>query len=170
MVVSNSLFDASVLGPSSQWSIPDGYKLRPLELGDFRKGFATCLANLSVVGDISEDMFAESFGKMQRAGGYYTIVIEDLVSGTIAASGTLIVEQKFLHGCGLAGHIEDIVVAKGQERKRFGQTIVSRLFAIATHTGCYKTILDCNDSNVEFYEKCGMARKGVQMALYAPEQ
>ena len=31
---------------------------------------------------------------------------------------------------------------------------------------CYKVILDCDDSNVGFYEKCGYSRKGAQMAMY----
>ncbi|KAJ2800351.1 Glucosamine-phosphate N-acetyltransferase-like protein [Coemansia helicoidea] len=171
MVLSNSLFDGSILGGSAQSAVPEGYVLRPLELGDYRKGFVDCLANLSVVGDITEDMFAERFGEMQRTGGsYYVVVIEDLAAQRIAASGTLLVERKMLHGCGTVGHIEDIVVASGQERKRFGQTIVTRLLAISAAVGCYKTILDCDDSNVAFYKKCGMTRRAVQMALYAPKQ
>ncbi|KAJ2392913.1 Glucosamine-phosphate N-acetyltransferase-like protein, partial [Coemansia sp. RSA 2611] len=75
----------------------------------------------------------------------------------------------FLRGCGRVGHVEDIVVAKGQQGKRFGVTLVKQLLALANATGCYKTILDCDEDNVPFYEKCGMQRKSVQMALYAPD-
>ena len=31
---------------------------------------------------------------------------------------------------------------------------------------CYKVILDCEDHNQKFYEKCGFHRKGVEMACY----
>ena len=46
----------------------------------------------------------------------------------------------------------------------------------AREAGCYKVILDCSDSNVKFYEKCGFQKKEVQMVRlqkrnsYAPSQ
>ncbi|KAJ2829001.1 Glucosamine-phosphate N-acetyltransferase-like protein [Coemansia erecta] len=167
--MSNSLFDSSVLGTSVQALVPANHIMRPLELTDFRKGYMDCLSNLTVTGEVSEQMFAESFEEMQRAGCYFVAVVEDLHTEKIVASGTLMVEQKFLRGCGRVGHVEDIVVAKGQQGKRFGVTIVKQLLEIANATGCYKTILDCSADNVAFYEKCGMEQKSVQMALYAPD-
>ena len=35
--------------------------------------------------------------------------------------------------------------------------------AFAKEAGCYKAILDCGEERVPFYEKCGLARKEVQM-------
>lgn len=40
------------------------------------------------------------------------------------------------------------------------------LIKIAHESGCYKVILDCSDDNVPFYQKCGLERKGAQMAVY----
>jgi glucosamine-phosphate N-acetyltransferase len=37
---------------------------------------------------------------MKKAGGYYTIAIEDEDQGKIVGLGTLFVEMKFLRGCG----------------------------------------------------------------------
>ena len=34
---------------------------------------------------------------------------------------------------------------------------------MAKQNGCYKVILDCSESNVGFYEKCGFDNKGYQM-------
>ncbi|KAI7826370.1 acyl-CoA N-acyltransferase [Kickxella alabastrina] len=150
--------------------IPANYIMRPLELTDFRKGYMECLSNLTIVGDVTEDMFSDNFEEMQRAGGYFIIVIEDLLAERIVASGSLVVEQKFLRNCGRVGHIEDIVVAKGQQGKRFGFTVIKQLLELANATGCYKAILDCDADNVAFYEKCGLVNKGnVQMAVYAPD-
>ncbi|KAJ1824295.1 Glucosamine-phosphate N-acetyltransferase-like protein [Coemansia sp. RSA 2671] len=168
MVYSNSLFDSSLLGASAQSSMPPNHIIRPLELTDYRKGYIECLANLTLVGDVTEQMFAESFEDMQRAGCYFVIVIEDLDAAKIVATGTLVVEQKFIRMCGRVGHIEDIVVAKGQQGKRFGFTIIKQLMELATATGCYKSILDCSPDNVPFYEKCGLENKGIQMAAYVP--
>lgn len=38
---------------------------------------------------------------MKAAGGYYIVVIEDIYSGKIIACATLVVEQKFIHNCGV---------------------------------------------------------------------
>ena len=32
--------------------------------------------------------------------------------------------------------------------------------------GCYKVILDCKEEKVGFYEKCGLIRKGCEIAVY----
>ena len=41
--------------------------------------------------------------------------------------------------------------------------------AFAKEAGCYKAILDCGEERVPFYEKCGLARKEVQMVrLFHP--
>ncbi|KAI9499789.1 Glucosamine-phosphate N-acetyltransferase-like protein [Coemansia spiralis] len=169
MVSSNALFDSSVLGSSMRSQLPPNHVLRALELTDFNKGYMECLANLTITGTVTGQMFADSFEEMQRAGCYFVIVIEDLEANAIVASGTLVVEQKFLRGCGRVGHIEDIVVAKGQQGKRFGFTIIKQLLEVANVTGCYKSILDCSLENVPFYEKCGFVNKGIQMAIYSPD-
>ncbi|KAJ2816774.1 Glucosamine-phosphate N-acetyltransferase-like protein, partial [Coemansia sp. 'formosensis'] len=83
MVSSNSLFDSSLLGASAQSSMPPNHIIRPLELTDYRKSYIECLANLTVVGDVTEQMFADSFEDMQRAGCYFVVVIEDLESTKI---------------------------------------------------------------------------------------
>ena len=44
--------------------------------------------------------------------------------------------------------------------------LVEKLDEIAQLSGCYKSILDCNEAKVPFYEKTNFARKSVQMAKY----
>lgn len=44
--------------------------------------------------------------------------------------------------------------------------LITALAEAAQALGCYKIILDCAESNVAFYEKCGLARKEVQMVQY----
>lgn len=41
--------------------------------------------------------------------------------------------------------------------------VVADLLQFSKQAGCYKTILDCSDDNVPFYEKCGLTKKEVQM-------
>ncbi len=57
----------------------------------------------------------------KRNDQYFVIVIEELSSSKIVASGTVLVEKKFIRGCGSVGHIEDIVVHDSQRGKSYGK-------------------------------------------------
>jgi glucosamine-phosphate N-acetyltransferase len=45
-------------------------------------------------------------------------------------------------------------------------SIIDQLTHIGKLAGCYKIILCCDEKNVGFYQKCGYAKKEVEMALY----
>lgn len=83
----------------------------------------------------------------------------------MVAVGMVLVERKLIHECGLVGHIEDIAVDKAQQGKKLGIRLIKTLTEIGKAMGAYKVILDCSDHNVEFYEKCGYVRAGVEMSL-----
>ena len=76
------------------------------------------------------------------------------------------VERKFIHECGLVGHIEDIVVHSDCRGKKFGQLLVEQLTSLSEALGCYKVILASAEGNAGFYEKCGYSRKEIEMAKY----
>ena len=65
--------------------------------------------------------------------------------------------------CQLATHAPDSVSDSGVLLGR----VIDALGAHAKEAGCYKVILDCGEANVVFYEKCGLARKEVQMVGYS---
>lgn len=133
---------------------------------------------LTTVGDISQSEFASiveywntvtisplfSDGKDQNIYKYNPYVITD---GTdrVVATGNVIIERKVIHRGGLVGHIEDIAVAKDQQGKKLGLILIQQLSEVAKEAGCYKVILDCDEKNVGFYEKCGYKRAGVEMDL-----
>jgi glucosamine-phosphate N-acetyltransferase len=87
----------------------------------------------------------------------------------IAACGTVFVERKFVHANGLVGHIEDIVVNEKYRKLKFGKIIIEQLKVIGKTKGCYKIILDCEEKNIKFYEKCGFKQKEVEMVWYIPD-
>jgi glucosamine-phosphate N-acetyltransferase len=116
---------------------------------------------------------------------YYILVVVDKESDELVATGSLILEHKFLRSAGTCGHIEDIAVSKKAQGKRLGYHIVTALTDLGEEVGCYKVILDCSEDNrgeptikacglilktechhTGFYEKCGHEYKGIQMAKY----
>ncbi|KAG0226795.1 acyl-CoA N-acyltransferase [Mortierella sp. GBAus27b] len=168
---SQALFSSSLISADVQAQLPEGYLMRPLESTDYHKGFYDCLAGLTVVGEVSEQSFLQTFETMLRCQTvYHVVVIEDLQQSRIVATGTLIVEQKFLRGCAKAGHIEDIVVHDSQRGKKFGIRLIDQLRYLGGQVGCYKLLLTCSETNEPFYEKSGFQRKDLHMAQYLNNQ
>lgn len=163
------LISTDLLSPEVQAELPQGYKLRSLQLSDYDTGFLDCLRVLTTVGEISKQKFEERYEWLSNQDGtYFILVIEDtnISPPKVVGTGALVVERKFIHDLGKVGHIEDIAVAKDQQGKKLGLRIIQALDFIAAKTGCYKTILDCSEHNEGFYVKCGFKRAGLEMAHY----
>ncbi len=75
---------------------------------------------------------------------YYIVVGEHGPTKKLVASATLLVERKFIHGCGVAGHIEDVVVDKSMRGRNLGLKLMEALKFLAQELGCYKLMLDCS--------------------------
>ncbi|KAJ6262102.1 hypothetical protein Dda_2907 [Drechslerella dactyloides] len=156
----------SVSIPSEVTSaLPTGYAIRPIQKSD-KQGVLDVLAVLTTVGDISNESWDDRFDYISKHDDTYTILCITDEAGKVCATGSLIVERKFIRNCGLVGHIEDIAVAKEQQGKKLGLRMIQALDSIAEASGCYKSILDCSESNQGFYEKCGFKLAGVEMAHY----
>lgn len=148
-------------------TLPHGFAVRRIRTED-REGVLAVLAVLSEIGNITESQFAQQVKYWDsqfldnRTHIYHPVVITDQ-NGVIAAVATLFLERKLIHECGIVGHIEDVAVSKAYQGRKLGQAIIQHLTALALKCKCYKVILDCNESNVLFYEKCGYKRIGVEM-------
>ncbi|KAJ3351601.1 Glucosamine-phosphate N-acetyltransferase-like protein [Allomyces javanicus] len=160
-------FPPILIDPDVQAALPDGYVIRPLEAADFDKGYLQLLAELTEVGSIERDAFNERFAYFQKHNDTYCpLVIEDTNVGKVVGAGTVVIEHKFLHELGKVGHIEDIVVDANQRGKKLGLRVIAALVFISKQLGSYKTILNCSEGNIGFYEKCGFTKKEVEMVMY----
>lgn len=142
---------------------------RELQVADFDKEFLPLLDQLSDVGHIDKTFFREHLQKLHADELQLMLVVEDLALKRICASGTVVVEPKFIHSAGFVGHLEDLVVDSGLRGKGIGRRVTDQLKAFARSKGCYKIILDCAEANVPFYEKCGFKRKGACLSSYFRE-
>ena len=75
--------------------------------------------------------------------------------GLVIGTTTLLVEPKFIFSGGRVGHIEDVAVRRGYEKMRIGSSLVRYATDVAKKMGCVKTVLDCSDETMSFYEKPG---------------
>lgn len=140
--------------------------IRELKEEDLSNGFVETLSNLSEVGKLSNDTIRKREILREIKNKNYRIVIaEDNQNHQIIGSATLLIEQKFIHNGGKAGHIEDVVTRKGYEGKGIGREILKELIKIAKDNECYKIILDCDEKLVKFYEKIGFKKHSIMMRL-----
>ncbi|CAG9460873.1 unnamed protein product [Pedinophyceae sp. YPF-701] len=144
----------------------NGLVVRDLEAGDFHKGFLDLLAQLTDVGQVTEETFKKRLKEINRRHGHHVYVIEDVETGRLVATAAVMTEQKFIHSCGQVAHVEDVVVDASVRGKGLGRLLVNRSLDIAKFEGCYKLILDCSNDNVAFYQKCGLEAKERQMVKY----
>ena len=83
------------------------------DLGKGLEGFLLSLENLSPTENLTFDHAKEILSKINLQNGH--IYVAKTSDGNIIGTTTLLVEQKFIHGGGKVGHIEDVAVRKGYE-------------------------------------------------------
>jgi glucosamine-phosphate N-acetyltransferase len=141
-----------------------GPGVRELRADDLARGFLETLGSLSDVGGLTSEEAAKIFAEMKKTDLYHVFVAVE-ADGSVIGATTLLVERKFIHGGGLAGHIEDVVVRKGHEGKGIGGSLVRAAVQKAGELGCYKCILDCKQDLVPFYERLGFRSRDVGMRV-----
>lgn len=137
---------------------------RKLQVNDYDKGFLNLLSQLTTVGNVSKEKFAERFKEISAKPHHHTFVAEN--NGKIVCTATLLIENKYVHECKNCGHIEDVAVDKSMRRTGIGKKLITHLIDYAKKNDCYKVILDCADHNIPFYESCGMKKRENEMAIY----
>jgi len=137
---------------------------RHLQRGDYGKGFLNVLSQLTTVGNVSRDVFDKRYDMISKNPNHRVFVGEK--DNKIVCTATLLIENKFIHECKNTGHIEDVAVDNSLRGTGVGRQLIETLITDAKKNDCYKVILDCSDNNIKFYEKCGMKKKGNEMAYY----
>lgn len=138
--------------------------IRNLQYDDYNKNYLELLEQLTIVNkeNISQIFFNEFIDNLNN--NHKIIVLEE--NNKIIATGTLLIENKLIHGISKVGHIEDIVVDKSCRGKGIGIKIISFLINEAEKNNCYKVILNCKKNFIKFYENCGLIVNESQMVKY----
>jgi glucosamine-phosphate N-acetyltransferase len=142
------------------------FVIREIQLADLKKGFFDTLSSLSHVGNIADQNDrAEKILSEIKSYPFYTIFVAVKEDNQLIGSITILIEQKFIHNGGKVGHIEDVVTRKEYEGMGIGKALVLKALDFAKENTCYKVILDCSKSNVEFYKKIGFKEHEVSMRI-----
>ena len=136
-------------------------RVRPLREDDLTNGFLETLDALRPASDLAQQRAAEVFRRLDGNPDCVVAVAE--AGGRVVGAATLLIEHKFINQAGRAGHIEDVAVAADRQGRGIGGALIRYLLARAAEAGCYKTILDCADGVVPFYEQLGFRRRTIGM-------
>lgn len=98
---------------------------------------------------------------------HYYVVEQD---GLVVAVASLIVINKLIRGGNRVALIEDVAVSRYAGSRGIGKMLIEKLKDVAIEKKCYKTILNCSEDVVGFYEKCGFHKKEVQMRWDRPAE
>lgn len=139
-------------------------EFRKLQKSDYYLYYLSLLQQLTVIGDVTQEDFLKTVDYVNSNPNHLIFVLE--LDGKIVASGTLLIEPKFIHNLGKVGHIEDIVIDVNYRHKKIGKLLIDHLTKTAFENGCYKVILDCSESIIPFYRSCGYTQRQVQMSIY----
>ena len=135
--------------------------IRKIIESDLENGFLESLDSLRKASNL-EQSSAKNILKNILENENHIIHVAEL-DGEIVGSTTLLIEPKFIHQGGFVGHIEDVAVKKEFEGQGIGMKLVLSLLDVAKEKKCYKTILNCEDKLLPFYEKIGFKQKSTEM-------
>lgn len=141
-------------------------EFRKLSLQDYNSNFFELLNQLSECkkDSISFNDFNNFIKKLNS--NHQIFIILDSENNKIIGTGTILIEEKLIHNLSKVAHVEDIVVDSNYRKNGIGKFLIDNLIHYAKNQNCYKIILDCQDKNIPFYQKCGFQQKGLQMAIY----
>jgi glucosamine-phosphate N-acetyltransferase len=145
------------------------YAIREIDESDIENGgLLEVLENLAPVGGLTRPAAAAILkdiksNPLHRI--YVAVVQEDTEQGLVIGTTTLLVEPKFIFGGGRVGHIEDVAVRAGYQTRGIGFKLVKYATEQAVLMGCVRTVLDCSDKNIPFYEKIGYSYHGNTMKI-----
>lgn len=140
------------------------YKFSKLDYIDYNDDFFYLMEQLTHAPSISKENFDEYVSKQNDF--HQTLVLKDENNKKIIGSITVFIEQKLIRNYGKVGHIEDVVIDNEYRGKKLGALLIEKAVELCKNHNCYKVILDCDECNVKFYEKCNFYKKGSFMTLY----
>lgn len=74
----------------------------------------------------------------------------------VVSTIALIIDPKFINNLDIVGYIEDVAIKENFKHKGIEFALLWHGLDYAKKCGCYKTILNCEEDVVPFYETIGM--------------
>lgn len=129
------------------------FQIRELEERDIQNGFLDCLNEFRESKELTVERGIQLFKDLKL--NTHQMVYVSVVDEQVVGCATIIFEQKFIHNGGKVAHLEDLVVRKKYRGNGIAEDIIRTLLDIAEKEGCYKTLSDCTNKILPFWQKIG---------------
>ena len=138
------------------------YKIKKLDEEILRNysGLFKSLQNMTFAPEINLKESLEIFEKIKAQNGNIYVV---LTKKEIIGTAKILIEQKFIRGGAKVGHIEDVSIHEDYTGKGIGKRLLEKCMEKAKKENCYKIILNCNESLINFYKKDGFKEHSICM-------
>lgn len=138
--------------------------IREIHKSDYYKDYMKLINNFTKNPvTITYDNFCAAIDTIRQQNGHI-FVIED--SEKIIGTVKILIEQKLHNNLKSIGHIEDLVIGEESRKNGYGMLLVNYCIDICKLNNCYKVVLGCNPTNIDFYKKSGFIEKGIEMTIY----
>lgn len=126
-------------------------------------GFLDVLAELTDVDLTVDEAIRAHSNRMVRMNGTVFVALEE---NKVIGTASIHIIPKFVHKLGFVGLVEDVVVSQTHRGQGVGKLLVWNAVEFAKNNfSCYKIILDCDSTNIDFYQKCGFYQHETQMRM-----
>lgn len=138
---------------------------RRLVKNDYHKKYLNLLEQTNMVGFMQESTFHSIFNNISSNPFHHIFVYEH--KNKIIASGTLIIETKFISTKHFSGHITNIVVDKNYRTyKQLKIHLIKYLLDYSKKLGCYKCFINSEFKNEINLQKLGFHINNFNMVKY----
>lgn len=87
------------------------------------------------------------------------------LDGKVVGTAMMHLQHKLSYSCGVAAHLEDVVVDNEWKNLGIGTALVEKAIETAKEHSCYKIMLGCFEKTVLFYERFGFLKHDVGMRM-----
>lgn len=134
--------------------------LREITFSDYEEYLKLMLEFTNYLYYITQEQFQLTLDKMKQNQINKIIVL--IKNNILIGAGTIFRIEK-LHNNPI-GQIEDVIINEKYRGNGYGNILIKKLVDIGLNEfKCYKIILNCLEHNIEFYDKCGFKKVGVEM-------
>lgn len=88
----------------------------------------------------------------------------------VVGTAMLHYQYKLSYHCGIAAHLEDVVVDPEYRKNKIGEALVNIAVDAAKQLGCYKIMLTCYEKTIPYYERLGFKKHDFGMRLSLKEE
>jgi glucosamine-phosphate N-acetyltransferase len=134
------------------------FAVRRLEHQDFTRGLLQVLQQLSPA-PISQSAFDVTYHSLRDDRDWLCLVVEEIATKRVVATGTLWVLRKFTYDGACVGQIEDVVTDRAVRGNGIGGLLMRQLVTAAQQRGCRKIILQSSPGNLDWYNRLGFTNK-----------